>query len=89
MIDEAIAQLVESAVSRALAAWTPPAPAPAAEAPRLLTVDQAATLLAVSSPSIRRLIDSGQLRATRVLGAIWIDRRDLETFIEKAHGVLQ
>jgi len=84
MIEEAIAQLVQDAVSSALSAWTPPAPAPAAEAPRLLTVDGAAELLSVSSPTVRRLIEKGELRATRVLGAVRVDRRDLDSYITAA-----
>jgi excisionase family DNA binding protein len=90
VIDDALAQLVEDAVIRALAAWTPPqTPTPVEERPRLLDVNGAASLLSVSPATVRRLIETGQLRATRVLGAVRVDRRDLEAYIEAAKGATE
>jgi len=89
MIDDALATIVEQAVSRALESWAPPAPAPAAELPRLLTVDGAAALLAVSAPTVRRLIEKSELPCVRVLGALRISRADLDSYIENAKGAAE
>jgi len=86
MIDDALANLVREAVRSELERWCPPAPAAASEPPRLLTVDGAATVLSVSAPTVRRLVDRGELPCVRVLGALRISRADIETFIERAKG---
>lgn len=51
------------------------------ESGRILTVRQAAEMLAVSGMTIRRLIKTGRLPAWRVAGdgAIRIDRSDVES----------
>ena len=50
---------------------------------RLLSPDQAATYLGLSSRwAIRRLIVNGELRAVRIAGKLRLDREDLDRFIE-------
>lgn len=88
-IDIHLSALVESAVARALAAWTPPtmpiAP-PSETGPRLLTVAQTAELLNISEASVRRLIDSGQLVPVRCFSALRVDVRDVENWVERSKG---
>ena len=57
------------------------AQAPAPTLPNLLTIEQTAKVLQVSSKTIRRWIDTGDLIAHR-LGRQWrISETDLQTFI--------
>ena len=51
---------------------------------RLLSLNEAATLLGVSTASIRRLMWSGKLPSVRILRRIQIDIRDLDRFIERS-----
>ena len=51
---------------------------------RLLSLNEAATLLGVSKASIRRLMWSGKLPSVRILRRIRIDIRDLDQFIERS-----
>ena len=46
--------------------------------PRLLSVDDVAEQLSVSTKTVRRLIDRGALRACRIGRLLRIDRTDLE-----------
>lgn len=50
------------------------------ESANIITVKQAAEILAVSGMTIRRLIDTGRLRAWRVAGTgpVRMDRADVE-----------
>jgi excisionase family DNA binding protein len=87
--DEQLASLVESAVSRALAAWAPPMPdsVPARkDGPRLLTVAAAAEFLAISEASVRRLIERGELPAVKAFSSIRLDSRDLDAWIDRSKG---
>ncbi len=57
------------------------AQAPAHTLPNLLTIEQTAKVLQVSSKTVRRWIDAGDLIAHR-LGRQWrISETDLQTFI--------
>ena len=57
------------------------AQAPAHTLPNLLTIEQTAKVLQVSSKTVRRWIDTGDLIAHR-LGRQWrISETDLQTFI--------
>ena len=89
--DDHLAELVEQAVARALAAWTPPA-APAApvreDGPQLLKVREAAKKLAVAESSVWNLLRSQKIPSIKVLGATRIDERDLDVFINAARGPL-
>jgi excisionase family DNA binding protein len=54
------------------------------QARRLLSLNEAATVLGLSKVSIRRLIWSGKLPSVRILRRIQIDIRDLDRFIERS-----
>ncbi len=64
----------------------PATPYPAGR--RLLTLREVASLLALSTASIRRLISSGQLPALRLTRRLLVDVHDLERVIQelKARG---
>lgn len=51
---------------------------------RLLTLRETATRLAVSERFVRSLIASGRLRRLCIGRVVRIDRRDLDSFIERA-----
>jgi len=48
-----------------------------------LTVAQVAHYLSISSSTVRKLIDNGQLRAMRYQRTIRVKHTDLETLIQK------
>jgi excisionase family DNA binding protein len=50
---------------------------------RLMTIADAAEALAVSSRTVRRLLDEGALRGTRIRGQIRIHPADLEHYLIK------
>jgi len=50
---------------------------------QLLTVDQAASILALSPYSVRRLIWTGRLPVVRLTRRVRIDRRDIHRLIEQ------
>ncbi len=54
------------------------------QARRLLTLEEAAGVLGVSSVTIRRLIWKGTLPAVRLTRRIQVDTRDLDRLIEQA-----
>ena len=63
------------------------APLPIATAlPQLLSVDDVAAILAVSSKTVRRMIDRGALSACRVGRLVRIERADLERYIASCTG---
>jgi excisionase family DNA binding protein len=77
-----VEKAVKTAVAEAVAEKSPPE-----SIPRLLSVDEAAERLSIHAVSVRRLIAKGQLKGIRVLGALRIDQRDLDSFIEgRRHG---
>ena len=49
---------------------------------QLMTIKQAAELLAVCPRTIRRLIDKKTLIAVRIAGAVRVRKRDVELLIE-------
>ena len=49
--------------------------------PQLLSVDDVAAILAVSSKTVRRMIDRGALSACRVGRLVRVQRADLERYI--------
>jgi excisionase family DNA binding protein len=51
---------------------------------RLLTIAEAADILAISIASVRRLIGAGQLSVVRFNRRLLIDTKDLEAFIHRA-----
>jgi len=51
---------------------------------RLLSLNEAATWLGVSTTTVRRLMWSGKLPSVRILRRIRIDIRDLDQFIERS-----
>jgi excisionase family DNA binding protein len=51
---------------------------------RLLTIAEAAKLLAISVGSTRRLIAVGELAAVRFNRRVLVDLKDLEAFIQRA-----
>lgn len=55
--------------------------------PRFFTLDQVAAYLAVSKPQAYALVRSGELPAIKLGGrGVWrVDRRQLETYIERLH----
>jgi len=52
----------------------------------MLTVEEVADILRVSTQTVRRLIDDGDLRAIKVRGQWRIKREDLDDYIRKAYG---
>lgn len=63
------------------------APLPIATAlPQLLSVDDVAAILAVSSKTVRRMIDRGALSACRVGRLVRVQRADLERYIASCMG---
>lgn len=54
---------------------------PTRHTPQLLTLEQAAEVLALSTKSVRRLVWDGQLPAVRLGSRLRIEIRDLESFI--------
>lgn len=50
---------------------------------RLLTLEEAARFLGISTYSVRRLIWDGQLPAVRLTRRVQLDLRDLERLIEQ------
>jgi excisionase family DNA binding protein len=55
--------------------------------PRLVTIADAAEALAVSPRTVRRLLDEGALRGTRIRGQIRIHPADLDDYLIKCrHG---
>lgn len=53
-------------------------------APRLYRVREAAQILAISEPGLRKWIQRGVVPAVKIEGALRIDRRDLERLIERS-----
>jgi excisionase family DNA binding protein len=51
---------------------------------RLLTLQEASTILGLSVASVRRLITSGRLPALRLVRHLRVDQRDLEALITDA-----
>ncbi len=47
------------------------------------TIDEAANVLRMSTKSVRRQIDRGNLRRCKAFGRVLIPRKDVDTFIEK------
>lgn len=63
------------------------APLPIATAlPQLLSVDDVAVILAVSSKTVRRMIDRGVLSACRVGRLVRVQRADLVRYIASCTG---
>lgn len=58
--------------------------------PRLITVDQAATYLGRTKDAVQHLISSGKLPTVRSDRRVFIDVRDLDTWIEdnKQRGIV-
>jgi excisionase family DNA binding protein len=54
------------------------------EAPRLLTVDEAAKMLRISRGSLYTLMKNKKIRVTKIGGRTLIDRKDIDDFIEKS-----
>jgi excisionase family DNA binding protein len=54
--------------------------------PQLLSVDDVAAILAVSSKTVRRMIDRGVLSACRVGRLVRVQRADLERYIASCMG---
>lgn len=50
----------------------------------LLTVTEVATRLSVSGPTVRRMIDDGELQSIRIRSAIRIKRTSLDSFLQVA-----
>ena len=61
-----------------------PEKSPLGSGRRLLSLDEAATLLGLSVRSLRRLIWDGTLPAIRLTRRVQVDLRDLERLIERA-----
>jgi len=57
---------------------------PKAVTPRLLSLIEAATLLGVSTASMRRLVSAGKLPVVRLTRRLLVDARDLERLIDQA-----
>jgi len=55
----------------------------ATETPRLLTPAEVAAELRISSPTVYRLIATGELRAARVGGQLRIERADVEALLAR------
>ncbi len=51
---------------------------------RLLTIAEAADILAISIASVRRLIAAGQLPLVRFNRRVLVDAKDLDSFIERS-----
>jgi excisionase family DNA binding protein len=51
---------------------------------RLLTIQETATALSVSVPSVRRLIAAGHLPCIRFNRRLLVDTKDLDRFIEQS-----
>jgi excisionase family DNA binding protein len=51
---------------------------------RLLTIKEAASILATSTTTIRRLVCAGKLPAVRLTRRIHLDIRDLDRLVEQA-----
>ncbi len=49
--------------------------------PRLLSVDDAAVYIGLSSDAVRKMLVTGKVRATKIDGRTHIDIKDLETLI--------
>jgi excisionase family DNA binding protein len=47
------------------------------------TIEEVAKILKVSTATVRRMIDSGELKAIRIRGQIRIRKEDLEDLINK------
>ncbi len=56
----------------------------ACQAPRLLSLKEAAAMLGLSPASMRRLIWTRKLPAVRILRRIQLDTRDLDRLIEQS-----
>ena len=49
----------------------------------LLTLKEAAEILKLSERTIRRYIEEGEIKAIKLRGAVRIEERDLEEFINR------
>ncbi len=54
------------------------------EAHRLLTIDEAGRALRISRQSLYRLIADKKITVTKIGGRTFIDRQDLEDYIERS-----
>jgi excisionase family DNA binding protein len=52
----------------------------------MLTVEEVADILRVSTQTVRRLIDDGELKALRVRGQWRVRREDLDEYIRRAYS---
>lgn len=64
-------------------------PRPASRLPALLTIGRTAEVLAVSPRTVRRLIEAGDLTATRVGRQVRIHPADLQTFLQNSREIGQ
>lgn len=55
--------------------------------PLLMTVDEVAVCLRVSSKTVRRLIGSGELRQLRVARRVLVRRTEVEKFIARQENL--
>ncbi len=77
LLDQLAARVAEH-----VRAATPHTPA-GAIAPRLLTVEQAATYLGRSKASVQHMVSAGRLPIVRADRRVFLDVRDLDTWIEQ------
>jgi excisionase family DNA binding protein len=57
--------------------------APAAHTPRLLSVEQAADYIGRTKASVQHMVASGMLPSVRADRRVFLDRRDLDAWIEQ------
>lgn len=86
MFEEQFRLLVKESVKEVLSDFVFPTPETKrnTDRPRLLTVDQAAEFLNVSSATIRRLTETGELKAVRAFSCLRFAIEDLEAWIGAA-----
>lgn len=82
LLVDTIADRVAERVGRQLSRVAP------TTAPRLLTIEAAATYLSRTPPAVRHLIAAGKLPQVRIDNRIFLDVRDLDRVIEDSKRVL-
>ena len=85
MLDDALRSIVREELERFFESRPFPVAKPEQCEQRttpLLSINDVAEKLQVSSPTVRRLISTGQLKSVRVMGQHRITERELSNFIE-------